>query len=39
LFAFLGDTLLYRVNQIRRSSGAFLNLLGMPRRPALPRAD
>jgi Baseplate J-like protein len=37
LFAFLGDTLLYRVNQIpEKQRVAFLNLLGMPRRPALP---
>lgn len=37
LFAFLGDTLLYRVNQIpEKQRLAFLNLLGMPRRPALP---
>jgi hypothetical protein len=37
LFAFLGDTLLFRVNQIpEKQRRAFLNLLGMPRRPAQP---
>lgn len=37
LFAFLGDALLYRVNQIpEKQRRVFLNLLGMPRRPATP---
>lgn len=37
LFAFLGDTLLFRVNQIpEKQRRAFLNLLGMPRRAAQP---
>jgi hypothetical protein len=36
LFAFLGDTLLFRVNQIpEKQRRAFLSLLGLPRRPAL----
>jgi hypothetical protein len=37
LFAFLGDTLLFRVNQIpEKQRRVFLNLLGMPRRAAQP---
>ncbi len=37
LFAFLGDALLFRVNQIpEKQRRAFLNLLGLPRRPAVP---
>jgi Baseplate J-like protein len=37
LFAFLGDALLYRVNQIPlKQRRAFLNLIGQPRRAARP---
>ncbi len=37
LFAWLGDALLYRVNQVpEKQRRVFLNLLGMPLRPARP---
>jgi hypothetical protein len=37
LFAFMGDALLFRLNQVpEKQRRVFLNLLGLPRRPALP---
>ncbi len=37
LFAFMGDALLFRLNQVpEKQRRVFLNLLGLPRRPAAP---